>query len=88
MAVVKELIRTEENGGISFGNYELTAKSYIPVSPIYLDITTVLMIVILGKDILPSTSATISTVLRIRKNVLLTLALLRQLIPMPPSMHR
>ena len=23
MAVVKELIRTEENGGISFGNYEL-----------------------------------------------------------------
>ena len=23
MAVVKELIRTEENGSISFGNYEL-----------------------------------------------------------------
>ena len=45
------------------------------------------MIVILGKDILPSTSATISTVLRIRKNVLLTLALLRQLITMPPIIH-
>ena len=27
MAVVKELIRTEENGGISFGNYELPTKS-------------------------------------------------------------
>ena len=27
MAVVKELIRTEENGGISFGNYELDKKS-------------------------------------------------------------
>ena len=26
MAVVKELIRTEENGGISFGNYELPAE--------------------------------------------------------------
>ena len=26
-AVVKELIRTEENGGISFGNYELPTKS-------------------------------------------------------------
>ena len=45
------------------------------------------MIVILGKDILPSTSATISTVLRIRKNVLLTLALLRQFITMPPIIH-
>ena len=29
MAVVKELIRTEENGGISFGNYELPAKSKV-----------------------------------------------------------
>lgn len=27
MAVVKELIRTEENGTISFGNYELNQKS-------------------------------------------------------------
>lgn len=27
MSVVKELIRTEENGTISFGNYELTQKS-------------------------------------------------------------
>lgn len=27
MSVVKELIRTEENGKISFGNYELTQKS-------------------------------------------------------------
>ena len=27
MSVVKELIRTEENGKISFGNYELAAKS-------------------------------------------------------------
>ena len=27
MAVVKELIRTEENGTISFGNYELAQKS-------------------------------------------------------------
>ena len=27
MAVVKELIRTEENGAISFGDYELTQKS-------------------------------------------------------------
>ena len=27
MAVVKELIRTEENGSISFGNYELSQKS-------------------------------------------------------------
>ena len=27
MSVVKELIRTEENGKISFGNYELSAKS-------------------------------------------------------------
>lgn len=26
MSVVKELIRTEENGKISFGNYELTPK--------------------------------------------------------------
>ena len=29
MAVVKELIRTEENGSISFGNYEL-AQKYMP----------------------------------------------------------
>lgn len=29
MAVVKELIRTEENGGISFGNYELDQKSKV-----------------------------------------------------------
>ena len=27
MAVVKELIRSEENGGISFGNYKLDKKS-------------------------------------------------------------
>ena len=27
MAVVKELIRTEENGAISFGDYELAQKS-------------------------------------------------------------
>ena len=27
MSVVKELIRTEENGTISFGNYELVVKS-------------------------------------------------------------
>ncbi len=27
MSVVKELIRTEDNGKISFGNYELTVKS-------------------------------------------------------------
>lgn len=27
MAVVKELIRTEENGAISFGDYELASKS-------------------------------------------------------------
>ena len=27
MSVVKELIRTEENGNISFGNYELAQKS-------------------------------------------------------------
>ena len=26
MAVVKELIRTEENGAISFGDYELAQK--------------------------------------------------------------
>ena len=26
MSVVKELIRTEENGKISFGNYELEVK--------------------------------------------------------------
>lgn len=29
MSVVKELIRTEENGTISFGNYELTQKSKV-----------------------------------------------------------
>ena len=29
MAVVKELIRTEESGGISFGNYELPTKSKV-----------------------------------------------------------
>lgn len=29
MSVVKELIRTEENGTISFGNYELTKKSKV-----------------------------------------------------------
>lgn len=29
MAVVKELIRTEDNGGISFGNYELAQKSKV-----------------------------------------------------------
>ena len=29
MAVVKELIRTEDNGGISFGNYELSQKSKV-----------------------------------------------------------
>lgn len=29
MAVVKELIRTEENGNISFGNYELAQKSKV-----------------------------------------------------------
>ena len=28
MAVVKELIRTEENGAISFGDYELAPVSY------------------------------------------------------------
>ena len=33
MAVVKELIRTEENGGISFGNYELPAKSKVSDCP-------------------------------------------------------
>ena len=33
MAVVKELIRTEENGGISFGNYELPAKSKVSDFP-------------------------------------------------------
>ena len=27
MAVVKELIRTEDNGTISFGDYELSQKS-------------------------------------------------------------
>ena len=27
MAVVKEFIRTEENGAISFGDYELAQKS-------------------------------------------------------------
>lgn len=27
MAVVKELLRAENNGGVSFGNYELTQKS-------------------------------------------------------------
>ena len=29
MAVVKELIRTEESGNISFGNYELDQKSKV-----------------------------------------------------------
>mgnify|MGYP000762479362 CR=1 FL=1 len=29
MAVVKELIRTEENGSISFGNYQLDQKSKV-----------------------------------------------------------
>ena len=29
MSVVKEFIRTEENGTISFGNYELTKKSKV-----------------------------------------------------------
>ena len=29
MAVIKELIRTEENGSISFGNYELSHKSKV-----------------------------------------------------------
>ena len=29
MSVVKELIRTEENGTISFGNYELSVKSKV-----------------------------------------------------------
>ena len=29
MAVVKELIRTEENQSISFGNYELPQKSKV-----------------------------------------------------------
>lgn len=33
MAVIKELIRTEENGGISFGNYELSAKSKVSDFP-------------------------------------------------------
>ena len=29
MSVVKELIRTEDNGTISFGNYELAQKSKV-----------------------------------------------------------
>ena len=29
MAVVKELIRTEDNGSLSFGNYELAQKSKV-----------------------------------------------------------
>ena len=29
MAVVTELIRTEENGTISFGNYELDSKTKV-----------------------------------------------------------
>ena len=33
MAVVKELIRTEENGSISFGNYELSHKSKVSDYP-------------------------------------------------------
>ena len=33
MAVVKELIRTEENGAISFGNYELPQKSKVSDFP-------------------------------------------------------
>ena len=33
MAVVKELIRTEENGSISFGNYELSQKSKVSDYP-------------------------------------------------------
>lgn len=33
MAVVKELIRTEENGGISFGDYELGQKSKLSDYP-------------------------------------------------------
>ena len=33
MAVVKELIRTEETGGISFGNYELQAISKVSDFP-------------------------------------------------------
>lgn len=33
MAVIKELIRTEESGGISFGNYELSAKSKVSDFP-------------------------------------------------------
>ena len=31
MSVVKELIRTEDNGTISFGNYELAQKSKVYV---------------------------------------------------------
>lgn len=33
MTVVKELIRTEENGSISFGNYELAQKSKVSDFP-------------------------------------------------------
>jgi hypothetical protein len=33
MAVVKELIRTEENGAISFGNYELAQKAKVSDFP-------------------------------------------------------
>ncbi len=33
MAVIKELIRTEENGTISFGNYELDQKSKLSDYP-------------------------------------------------------
>ena len=33
MAVVKELIRTEENGTISFGDYEKTQKSKVSDYP-------------------------------------------------------
>lgn len=38
MAVVKELIRTEENGSISFGDYELAQKAKVPEYPFQGDV--------------------------------------------------
>lgn len=38
MAVVKELIRTEENGSISFGDFELAQKAKVPEYPFQGDV--------------------------------------------------
>ena len=63
------------------------AYSSMAVSPIYLDITTVLIIVILGRDILASTKEATIKMFLIIKNLRLTFALERKLITILPIIH-